>query len=62
MQVYAATLARLVRDDAELALIFADREARQLAPAAESRVARLGQKSGPQKRKELINYGREYGN
>ena len=62
MQVYAATLAQLVRDDAKLAIIFADREARQLAPAAESRVVRLGQKSGPQKLKELINYGREYGN
>ena len=42
MQVYAATLARLVRDDAKLALILADREARQLAPAAESRVVQLG--------------------
>ena len=42
MQVYAATLAQLVRDDAKLAIIFADREARQLAPAAESRVVRLG--------------------
>ena len=62
MRVYAATFAQLVRDDAKLAIIFADREARQLAPAAESRVVRLGQKSGPQKLKELINYGREYGN
>jgi hypothetical protein len=62
MRVYAATLAQLVRDDAKLAIIFADREARQLAPATESRVVRLGQKSGPQKLKELINYGREYGN
>ena len=42
MQVYAATLAQLVRDDAKLAIIFADREARQLAPAAESRVVKLG--------------------
>ena len=62
MQVYATTLAQLVRDDAKLAIIFADREARQLAPAAESRVVKLGQKSGPQKLKELINCGREYGN
>jgi hypothetical protein len=62
MRVYAATFAQLVRDDAKLAIIFADREARQLAPAAESRVVRLGQKSGPQKLKELINGGREYGN
>jgi hypothetical protein len=42
MQVYAATLAQLVRDDAKLATIFADREARQLAPAAESRLVKLG--------------------
>ena len=62
MRVYAATFAQLVRDDAKLAIIFADREARQLAPAAESRVVRLGQKSAPQKLKELINCGREYGN
>jgi len=62
MQVYAATLACLVRDGAKLALIFANHEARQLAPAAESRVVRLGRKSGPQKLKELINYGFEYGN
>jgi len=60
MQVCAATLAQLVRDGAKLALIFADREARQIAPAAESRVVRLCQKSGPQKLRELINYGREY--
>jgi hypothetical protein len=62
MQVYAATLARLVRDGAKLALIFPDRAPRQLAPAAESRVVTLIQKSGPQKLRELINYGREYGN
>jgi hypothetical protein len=62
MQVCAATLARLVRDGAKLALIFADREARQLAPATESRVVTLCQKSGPQKLSELINYGREYRN
>ena len=30
MQVYAATLAQLVRDGAKLAIIFADREARNL--------------------------------
>ena len=44
MQVYATTLAQLVRDDAKLAIIFADRGT-QIAPAAESRVVRLGQKS-----------------
>jgi hypothetical protein len=60
MQVCAATLARLVRDGAKLALIFPDREARQLAPARKSRVVTLGQKSGPQKLSELINYGRKY--
>ena len=37
MQVYAATFAQLVRHGAKLAIIFADREARQLAPVAESR-------------------------
>ena len=39
--------------------IFADREPPQIAPAAESRVVRLGRKSGPQRLGELINYGRE---
>jgi hypothetical protein len=48
MQVYAATLAELVRDvterhGAKSALIFADHEAGQLTPAAESRVVKLGQ-------------------
>jgi hypothetical protein len=45
MQVYAATLARLVPNCAKRAVIFADREARQIAPAVESRVLRLGEKS-----------------
>jgi hypothetical protein len=60
MQVDAATLTRLIRDGAKLALIFADRGARQLEPAPESRVVRSGQKRGPQKLKGLINYGRRY--
>jgi hypothetical protein len=62
MQLYTATLLQLVRNGAKRALTFADREARQLAPGAESRVVRLSQKSVPQKLRELINYGYEYRN
>jgi hypothetical protein len=50
MQVYAGTLAQLIRDGATPALIFADREAGQLALRAESRAVRLRHRSGPQKR------------
>jgi hypothetical protein len=37
MRVYAATFAQLVGDDAKLAIIFPDREARQLSPVAPMR-------------------------
>ena len=58
MQVYA-TLAQLTATTLLSSLAL---RGPQLAPAAESRVVRLGQKSGPRKLKELINCGREYGN
>jgi hypothetical protein len=59
MQVYAATL----RDGANPALIFADREAGNLRCGGESRCKITSAKRAAEKKlKELINYGHEYRN